>query len=164
MSNNYIKMNRKGITPIIAIVLLLMMTVAAFGMTFVWVQKTQGEIQQGVSDDITNMMGKNAAQFGIESVYEDGNEISVIIRNTGTYTFVNGDVFNVYVDGQAVALTVAALAVDLAPKGTVTFTTTVVTPWANIQDTNTHEIKVISPQATIATIACIPAKTAQGYC
>ena len=101
MMNNYIKMKRKGITPIIAIVLLLMMTVAAFGMTFVWVQKTQGEIQDGVSDEVTNMMGKNAAQFSIESVYNDstGGLIAVIIRNSGTYSFSDGSQFKIYVDG-----------------------------------------------------------------
>ena len=162
MMNNYIKMKRKGITPIIAIVLLLMMTVAAFGMTFVWVQKTQGEIQDGVSDEVTNMMGKNAAQFSIESVYNDstGGLIAVIIRNSGTYSFSDGSQFKIYVDG--LPTTHDNPAGSLAPGASQTYITT--KSWDDIGGTNTHEIKVVSPQSTLATTTCVPARTVQGYC
>ncbi len=41
------KVNKKGITPVIAVILLLMMTVAAAGAAFYWLVKIQGQMQGG---------------------------------------------------------------------------------------------------------------------
>ena len=38
---------RKGLTPVIAMILLLMMTVAAAGASFYWLLGLQGELQGG---------------------------------------------------------------------------------------------------------------------
>ncbi len=78
----------KGITPIIAIVLLLLMTVAAAGTAYLWFTSTQGRIQQQVSGRITST-GANI-QFQIVGLQCTGtadasanDNISFYIRNQG---------------------------------------------------------------------------------
>jgi len=78
----------KGITPIIAIVLLLLMTVAAAGSAYLWFTSTQGRIQQQVSGRITST-GSNI-QFQIVGLECKNNvsgglqdNVSFYIRNQG---------------------------------------------------------------------------------
>jgi flagellin-like protein len=70
--------NRKGITPVIAIVLLLMMTVAAAGGAWVWMTQVREDIQDDVNPN---------ADFTIQSLSCEntgGNaQITMFIKNTG---------------------------------------------------------------------------------
>ena len=78
---------RKGITPVIALVLLLMMTVAAAGMAYIWFQDVQQETQDTVSDSLAERTGQMAGAVSIDAVYEDADVTQVAIRNTGSTTF-----------------------------------------------------------------------------
>ncbi len=78
---------RKGITPVIALVLLLMMTVAAAGMAYIWFQDVQQETQDSVSDSLTQRTDQMAGAVVIDAVYEDTNVAQVAVRNTGSVTF-----------------------------------------------------------------------------
>lgn len=78
---------RKGITPVIAIVLLLMMTVAAAGMAYVWVTGVQQETQNAVSESMRERTAQMGGGITIDAVYEDNNVTTVAIRNTGSITF-----------------------------------------------------------------------------
>ncbi|MCK4555007.1 MAG: hypothetical protein KAT83_00215 [Candidatus Aenigmarchaeota archaeon] len=91
---------RKGITPVIALVLLLMMTVAAAGMAYIWFQDVQQETQDTVSDSLSQRTEQMAGAISIDAVYEPGvaNEVRVAIRNTGSVTYT-GDVV-VYVGAE----------------------------------------------------------------
>ena len=71
----------KGITPIIAIVLLLLMTVAAAGSAYLWFTSTQGRIQQQVSGRITST-GANI-QFQITGLECTTSSVSFYARNQG---------------------------------------------------------------------------------
>ncbi len=85
---------KKGITPIIAIVLLLMMTVAAFGLTFVWVQSTQGDIQESISGDIQDIQAKVSSCMSIDAI----NFNKVYLRNCGEGALANSTL-KIYVNG-----------------------------------------------------------------
>ena len=106
------KSKRKGITPVIAIVLLLMMTVAAAGMAYVWIMSLQEDIAASTNEDLKNLQTQKNARLGIEAVRNNtdattnpaGNaqgNLAFIVKNAGTYTFSATEVGNIkiYVDG-----------------------------------------------------------------
>ena len=68
--------SKKGITPVIAIVLLLMMTVAAAGAAFVWIT----EISEKFREKTSQRLGK---ELKIKSISCEDNNIDVFISNTG---------------------------------------------------------------------------------
>ena len=79
-------MSRKGLTPVIAMILLLMMTVAAAGASFYWLVRIQSELQGG-----TQMYQKTTFEAMTSSViwqtssYNRTSEILTIVAlNTGT--------------------------------------------------------------------------------
>lgn len=82
---------RKGITPVIAIVLLLMMTVAAAGMAYVWVRGVQEDTQKSVGDTLKTKTEQMSGEVTIDNVYENGTAdvFLISVRNTGTVTFTS---------------------------------------------------------------------------
>lgn len=81
-----VKLNRKGITPIIAIILLLMMTVAAAGASFYWLIKIQGELQGGTSQFQEQTFDRISSSVNWEGA--DYNKtidlLTISLLNTGT--------------------------------------------------------------------------------
>lgn len=96
------KSKRKGITPVIAIVLLLMMTVAAAGMAYVWIMSLQEQIQQTGQEGVDKTKKDASAALSIESGWNQGGNLYVALKNAGTYTFSTGEVaaFTYYINGQ----------------------------------------------------------------
>lgn len=80
---------RKGITPVIALVLLLMMTVAAAGMAYVWFMDVQEETQDTVRDSLSQRTDQMAGAVVVDAVYETGvaGSTDIIVRNTGSLTY-----------------------------------------------------------------------------
>ncbi len=76
---------RKAITPIIAVVLLLMMTVAGAGAAFFWFVRMQSEIQGGTEQYQENVYEKISSSLSWEnSNYDDSTGLlSLYIQNTG---------------------------------------------------------------------------------
>ena len=75
--------NKKGLTPIIAVILLMMMTVAAAGAGFFWFVRIQGELQSGGENYATDLGETiNSNLYVVNSEYNSG-DINLIIRNTG---------------------------------------------------------------------------------
>ncbi len=89
---------RKGITPVIALVLLLMMTVAAAGMAYVWFMDVQEETQSTVQESLSQRTDQMAGAIVIDLVYETGAATSseVLIRNTGSVDYA-GDTIKVFI-------------------------------------------------------------------
>jgi len=76
---------KKGITPIIAIILLLMMTVAVAGAAFFWLSRIQNQLQGGVESFQGTMMTQIASKVDvIDADYSDtpGN-LTIFFQNTG---------------------------------------------------------------------------------
>ena len=119
---------KKGITPIIAIVLLLMMTVAAFGMTFVWVQKTQGDIQTSVTGDIQNIIKQTSTCMSIDAM--NFNKVYLrncgkgVLSNSSLQIYVNGRPANYILDGDIAEKEVKEVEIafsDLQDSNTISF-------------------------------------------
>ncbi len=77
--------NKKGLTPIVAIILLLMMTVAAAGAAFFWISRIQGQLQGGVESYQGRVFEGMASQINvIDADYGTGNEnLTLFLHNIG---------------------------------------------------------------------------------
>ena len=106
MDIRFLGKKRKGVTPIIAIVLLLMMTVAAGGMAWTFIQSTMEQQQQSAEKELDKMTqaqlrileGNGTAPLGAASA---GTELTLFIKNpgvamsmpnTGAIVKINGDI------------------------------------------------------------------------
>ncbi len=92
-------MDNKGVTPIIATVLLLMMTVAAAGAAYLWMTNLQSLIQSEVEGTATFITTQSALQFDVRFkkclAYDNPgnpNIIQVTLENTGTSDISRGPV------------------------------------------------------------------------
>jgi flagellin-like protein len=79
-------MNTKGMTPIVAIILLLMMTVAAAGTSFYWLIKIQSEMQGGTEQYQENVFERLASTVNwLDADYNSTEEnLTIYLQNVGT--------------------------------------------------------------------------------
>lgn len=101
-----VKKIRKGITPVIAIVLLLMITVGVAGAAYVWIKQVQEQTQAGIETGIIEQTAAMQARLSIDSIWENtNNDISFMLRNSGSYTYTSGntDGFKYYMDDTPVS-------------------------------------------------------------
>lgn len=100
--------SRKGITPVIAIVLLLMVTVGAVGVVYTQFQSIVGD--PGAATESQQQVRQTEMSFS--SVYNDGSDnLMVEVRNTGEVSWNTSDFTMQFVpggDGTAVGIDVAS--------------------------------------------------------
>ncbi len=93
-------LNNKGITPIIAVILLLMITIAIGGLAYVWLQRTQATIQTSTENTTATLLGGLKVNLKVEGYNTScTGGVSVITRvyyrNAGTEAAKN---VKIYVD------------------------------------------------------------------
>lgn len=98
----------KGITPVIATILMLLITVSIVGIAFTFFSRTTSTATQQVSDQTNQQL----AQMSKQVVIDSKNSSAVAIKATGTGTLASTD-YNVYVDG---ALRNCASPASIAPQ------------------------------------------------
>lgn len=76
---------QKGITPIIAIILLLMMTVAVAGAAFFWLSRIQNQLQGGVESYQGTIFTSMASAVNVVDADYDATHVNLTIffQNTG---------------------------------------------------------------------------------
>lgn len=74
---------RKGITPVIAIVLLLMITVGVVGLVYTQVQNLIGN----PGEQVDQQQQVRQTDMSFSSVYDDSGSVYVTVRNTGDVTW-----------------------------------------------------------------------------
>lgn len=90
---------RKGITPIIAVVLLLMMTVAAAGLAYTWVIGVQTSIQERVGQEALTLGERRPLLVVQESGNVTNAPITLLLQNPGTDWNIRTEGLIVRVDG-----------------------------------------------------------------
>jgi flagellin-like protein len=85
----------KGITPVIAIVLLLLITVAMVGFAFVWFQSTWTDLSASTGEAITSQSEAMMKTVRIDAV----SSTSISVRNMGSKDIAAGELA-VYVNGE----------------------------------------------------------------
>ena len=78
----------KGITPVIAIILLLLITISMVGFAFVWFQR----VAQTATDSTDTQLQQQLAQQAEKIRIESGAGTSVTLRNTGSQALPVGSV------------------------------------------------------------------------
>ncbi|MFO7872650.1 MAG: archaellin/type IV pilin N-terminal domain-containing protein [Candidatus Undinarchaeales archaeon] len=142
--------NRKGITPIISVVLLLMMTIAIAGLAYTWLQRMEASIQSSTENTTEELMTGFKAQLSIDGYkakcYSGTSdvEMSFYIRNSGTKRVKN---LRLYADN---ALINVSNYTSLGPGNTTSFAlgNRTCSDWIN----ETRTIKVTSDQVTSETL------------
>lgn len=78
----------RAITPIIAIILLVMMTISIAGVAFIWMQTVQSQVATESEAGLTTNLMELHGQIAIESVWnQTGGHLCMILRNSGTYPY-----------------------------------------------------------------------------
>ena len=72
----------KGITPVVAIILLLMITISMVGFAFVWFNQMLSTVTSDVEDQVTSDVDKMNQKIDIINIAPD--EVTVSIRNIGS--------------------------------------------------------------------------------
>jgi flagellin-like protein len=75
--------NKKGLTPVIAVVLLLMMTVAASGAAFFWFVRIQSEMQGGTEAYQQELTEKVTAKVDIMTTKYVSGDLHIYLINHG---------------------------------------------------------------------------------
>lgn len=102
--------NSKGLTPVVAITLMLLVTVSAAGTLFATVQETQNAAQENAPE-----LNLNVNNLYVESCWTEGSsapyQTSLAIRNEATGS-INNSAIDVIVEGEEKDY-------DLDPEGLV---------------------------------------------
>lgn len=98
-------MDRKGVTPVIATSLLILIAISAVTTTAVFLQDTTDDIQDSVGDKLTEDEMKENSGISISHGFNNTDgEISIIVRNTGKYALAvekdDNKNWNLYKDGR----------------------------------------------------------------
>jgi flagellin-like protein len=111
----------KGISAIIATVLILLITVALAAAGYMFFSTTFSSITQTSGQSISSTTSKFQASFQIESVFNStANVINFTIRNTGSTT-LNASKIAVYINDANKAVTSPSPLPTIAPDQVVTF-------------------------------------------
>jgi len=73
---------KKGITPVIAIILLLLLTISMVGFAFVWFNRVVSEAGANVEDQTLQELNRQGQRVRIENIQPSTGFVT--IRNTGT--------------------------------------------------------------------------------
>ena len=97
----------KGITPVIAVILLLLITIAMVGFSYVFFQRITTSASDAATTSLDSQTDRLAKTISIDNFDNAGNTVSV--RNTGTKTLAAGEVV-IYVNNVKTVGTCGAIA------------------------------------------------------
>ncbi len=137
--------NRKGITPIISVILLLMMTIAIAGLAYTWLQRMQTSVQTTSENASETILGGMKVHLSIDGYFANCSgtthnvTLTVYVKNGGTHIAKN---LQLYIDD---ALQSGASQTGLAAGNRTTFNTTL--PCSGYIN-KTHVFKVTSDETS----------------
>lgn len=75
----------KGVTPIIAIILLLLITISLVGFTYVWFSRIQQQLASGVEQQTATQLKNQGTSVRIDSIDKAASPCGIVyVRNMGT--------------------------------------------------------------------------------
>lgn len=102
----------KGITPVIATILLLLITISMVGFAFVWFSRVTTTAGTQIENQTLNQVNQAAKVIRIEALKTTA-PATVSVRNSGTAVFPVSEI-SVFIDGAPVLTATCAT----APEGT----------------------------------------------
>jgi flagellin-like protein len=85
-NNNPRNNGMKGISPVVATILMVMITVVLVAFSFTWFQNMQSGIQQQTGNSMSQV-DKSRQTIDISTVYQCGSDICFAIRATSSNTY-----------------------------------------------------------------------------
>lgn len=133
---------RRGITPVVAVILLLLMTIAAAGAAYLWITRLSTMITTGATEGFVESQRKQNTRYTLDTVWNESNTIFLVIRNSGSYELpaTDFDKSSVYIDNRLYTFGSNTLtpardcsysATDLNALGGNFATDTVIRVWCN---------------------------------
>lgn len=144
----------KGLEAVIAVVLILLITVALAASAYVFFSGTFGTITQSAQTSIGSTVQQMQGGFIIEAVKNTTNNVNFTIRNTGQTT-LDANKISVYVNDVLVTGTISGASGTIEPGRVHSFGFQATGPYALTCPTNTLKVAfagVATPQT--ATIKC----------
>lgn len=111
-------MARKGITDIIAVVLLLMITISMVAFAWVWFSRSIGTITNKTDTSLDTKLNSGAQTIMIENIDKTSSPNRLSIRNTGTQN-INTSYITIFIDSVAQSCTTWSTGVGTMSPGTV---------------------------------------------
>ena len=155
--------NKKGVTPIISIVLLLMITVAVAGTVSFWLGSVQEGAQSEIEDSTDIITSQTQQSVTVQFVTCDTvlNAVTVVIRNSGTRPIEPGEVSLTVSDENGMtnlgyvidALTLAAR-LDVDESITITFDLDLGEVIATLASDTNYQLSVSVPGGASAGKVC----------
>jgi flagellin-like protein len=87
----------KGITPVVAVILLLLITISMVGFAFVWFSKVSEIATTQTEAELQNQLIVQSQKIKIESISLTRDQIT--IRNTGSQPIALADKISIFVQG-----------------------------------------------------------------
>lgn len=157
-------MSSKGITPVIATVLLILVSIAATGAAFTFLIDIQEQTQENYENKFDDQELETKSSIGIEFMYNKSHNLYLSVRNTGSITIPVKEnkehLWDLYIDGTPLNgdskswnLTgdkKDAETVTIDAQETVTINTTVMFP-AEGEDT---AVEIAGPYSISASSVC----------
>ena len=128
-------MNKRGISPVIATLLLIIIAVAAAVLTYLWITGYMGTLQAQSSTRQTQ------ERIKIEAVQVSGTTITVYVRNVGDVNCVVDAVYIINATSGSIIGSNTGVGLSLAP-GNVN--TVAVTLGSGLTDGKTYIVKVVT--------------------
>ncbi len=106
----------KGITPVIAVILLLLITIAMVGFAFVWFGRIAGAATNATQQQLESQLSQQAKRVSIDNL--NAAQSNVTFRNTGTATIAGSEI-SVYAGGTLVTCIWSPPSAVVAPGATM---------------------------------------------
>ena len=90
----------KGITPVIAVILLLLITVSLVGFAFVWFTRVATTAATGIENQTSKLLATKSVR--IENAKVSGTTTNIDLRNTGDVIINSGELAFYIEDGRVV--------------------------------------------------------------
>lgn len=147
--------NKKSITPIVAMIMLLLMTVTAAGATYFWMTNVQTRIQEDVQSSILSGIVGEMTSFTIvsSSCDESTDQIIVVLLNIGSQDIDAGSMIVSLTSSAGISLdsvidnTFTGINAGIAESFTINMV-------YNIADGTNYGVKVTVPGGTSMTDTC----------
>lgn len=115
-------MMKKTITPVIAVILLIMLTIAVSATAWYWVNNLQGSLESGAGQGLDTITGMGQMQYNIVgAVCNKTSRIIITLRNNGALDIATTEAFLVKLvslAGEELNSTVASVGTTLETTGT----------------------------------------------
>ncbi len=135
---------RKGVSPIIAVLLLIVIAVAAAVLAYIWIVSYTGTLEQQAG---TQQLQE---RIKIEGVEYDGTTLTIYVRNIGEVD-VTVDAAYIFDASGTVIDSATGLGVTLTPGQVSTAGQVTIDGGLTLNDGSTYTVKVVTDKGTEAT-------------